>query len=183
MYEPTTGYMTEMLKKEFLNLRVRPEKHNLKCVQSLNYKDNNSDELYFWQLYSLLGENKIDFFITNFYKRIFDDYDEKKFMETFKELGNIKKHIHDQTIFWMDCMGGGKLYKGGEKKLYFHHKIAQDIMNEKGAVRWLYHMKNTIYDENLYLGEDIRIQPCIVEYVNFFMEKYGNQFNFTFSKL
>jgi truncated hemoglobin YjbI len=183
MFEPTPGYMTELLKKEFLDFMVPQEFHNVKDVQSLHYSDNNTKKLYFWQLYSLLGEEKIKLFITNFYKRIFNDYEDKKFLETFKELGSLKKHIHGQTNFWLDCMGGGQLYAGGEKKLHFHHTLAKDIMNRSGAQRWLMHMKNTLYDKNIYLGEDPRVRPCIIEFVNFFMKKYGQQFNFTYSKI
>lgn len=183
MFEPTSGYMTGILKNEFLELMVPESKHNTIEVQSMYYHHNDSDKLYFWQLYSLLGENKINIFITNFYKRIFDDDEDKHFVESFKELGNLKKHIYGQTNFWLDCMGGGKLYKGGEKKLKFHHNLAKDIMNKKGADRWLLHMKNTLYDKNNYIDEDPRVRPCIIEFVNFFMKKYSEQFNFFYSKL
>lgn len=183
MHEPSYGCMTGVLKNEFLQSSVPKEQRNLKDVQTLFYHENHTNKLYFWQLYSLLGEDKIRFFITNFYTRVFDDKENKMFVETFRELGSLKKHIHGQTNFWLDCMGGGKLYTGGEKKLHFHHELAKDIMNRSGAQSWLLHMKNTLYDRTLYLGEDPRVRPCIIEFVNFFMKKYSRQFNFTYSKL
>ena len=33
----------------------------------------SSDKLYFWQLYSILGEDIITYIITKFYTRIFND--------------------------------------------------------------------------------------------------------------
>ena len=66
MFEPTSGYMTNILKNEFLELMVPESKHNTIEVQSMYYHHNDSDKLYFWQLYSLLGENKINIFIIEY---------------------------------------------------------------------------------------------------------------------
>lgn len=183
MFTPSLGFMTSLLQKEFLDTMVPKEKHSLSSVKSLYYTDNNTDTLYFWQLYSLLGEDKIRLFIYNFYKRIFDDKEDKEFLETFIYLGDLKKHINGQTNFWLDCMGGGQTYPGGERKLRFHHSLAKDIMNSKGAERWLLHMRFTLLDKKIYLSEDPRVRPCIIEFINFFMLKYSNEFQFKYAKL
>lgn len=178
MYEPSYGYATCLLRKEYITNTIDPELQEDKMILTLNAKENNTDKLYFWQLYSILGEEKITHLIREFYRRIFDETEDKVFVETFKKFGDIEYHIKGQTNFWLDVMGGGKRYPGGEFKLSRHHRFAKQIMNEKGARRWLFHMKTTLDNVTEEFSDDERVLPCIHDFINFFMDKYGNEFDF-----
>ena len=46
---------------------------------------------------------------------------------------------------WLDVMGGGLKYHGAEFRLNFHHQHnAFQLMNEKGAERWIKLMVETL---------------------------------------
>ena len=46
---------------------------------------------------------------------------------------------------WLDAMGGGLKYHGAEFRLSFHHQHnAFELMNEKGAERWIKLMFETL---------------------------------------
>ena len=79
-------------------------------------------------------------------------------------------------------MGGGKKYFKNEKQLYYKHKIAESIMTEKGANRWMKHMINSLYEVNLCQLQDKRVIPCISDFLYYFMEKYSREFDFNFYK-
>ena len=178
MGTPAYGYATCLLRKDFMDSMIPSELHTDPRIMTLNGHENDTNRLYFWQLYSLLGEERITQLITQFYELIFDDK-ETFFSDTFKKLGTLDHHITGQTNFWLDAMGGGKRYPGGEHKLKRHHYLAKQIMNEKGARRWLLHMKstlNSVISSNF--TTDDRVKPCIVDFINFFMKKYGDEFNF-----
>lgn len=67
-YEPSYGYITEYYIKKYIK-----EKGIKMDNITLYASDNINDKLYFWQLYSILGEDNIRELITNFYKRVFDE--------------------------------------------------------------------------------------------------------------
>ena len=166
------GFTTKPMRDEYMKTkRIEPSRE----VLTLNGHDNNTDTLYFWQLFSILGETKITDIITNFYKHVLNDTQDDLFRDTFKESGNLDYHVRKQVNFWVDVTGGGKRYPGGEARLELHHDNAKIIMNEKGGSRWLYHMRNAIDREDL---KDPRVIRCIIEFINFFMGAYGNQYNF-----
>ena len=52
-------------------------------------------------------------------------------------------------------MGGGKKYHGGDFRLNFHHSNnASQVMNARGATRWMHHMRETI------MSTDFRCVKC-----------------------
>jgi truncated hemoglobin YjbI len=166
------GFITKKLREEFMKLyKIEPYPH----VLTLDVNENTSGRLYFWQLYSVLGEDEMTEIITIFYRDVLSDQEDKLFRETFKESGTLEHHVKKQVNFWVDVTGGGKRYPGGEARLELHHDNAKIIMTHRGAARWLYHMRNALRSRNF---QDPRIAPCINEFVNFFMYKYGKQYNF-----
>ena len=59
--------------------------------------------------------------------------------------------------FWLDTMGGGKKYHGGDFRLNFHHSNnASQVMNARGATRWMHHMRETI------MSTDFRCVECFL---------------------
>jgi len=138
-------------------------------------KEESSDKIYFWQLYDIIGEAKLQDIITTFYTNVLNDQEDELFRNTFKDSGTLEHHVKKQTNFWADAMGGGKRYPGGEARLEVHHDSAKAIMTQQGADRWLYHM-NTALDTHTF--EDERITPCIKEFIDFFMNRYGQTYNF-----
>lgn len=178
MYKPEYGYLTCLFRKEYMDIYTPLHLHNEIYITSLNANENTSDVLYFWQLYSLLGEENIKSFITLFYENVFNDQEMSDFSETFKKLGNLDYHITGQTNFWLDLMGGGKRYAGGQYRLTRHHNNAKQIMNENGAKRWLMHMKNALNNSLDIQHVDKRVKLCIIDFINFFTIKYGKEYNF-----
>jgi len=166
------GFTTKVLQDEFIklnNIQISSE------VITLNGHENKTERLYFWQLFSILGEDKITNIITNFYSDVLSDNKDDIFRETFKNSGTLEHHVKKQANFWIDVTGGGKRYPGGEARLELHHDNARIIMNYKGAYRWLHHMKNSIESSKF---DDPRVVPCIIDFINFFMDKYGKVYNF-----
>ena len=169
---PSYGFTTKVLQEEFMKLYdIKPHPH----VLTLDAKENDSDRLYFWQLFSILGEDEMTEIITKFYTDVLNDQQDELFRNTFKDSGTLEHHVKNQVNFWIDVTGGGKRYPGGEARLEVHHDNAKIIMTHRGAVRWLYHMKNALRSRSF---QDHRIAPCINEFVNFFMYKYGQTYKF-----
>ena len=182
MYKPSLGFITNQYRNEYIETKLTKDAYNQNHIMTMYADENTTNILYFWQLYSILGEDRIYLFIKNFYERIFDDTSDMLFRNTFKNLGTIEYHIKGQQQFWMDLMGGGKHYAGGEPRLTRHHDFAKDIMNKKGAAKWLNHMGNTLNSSLVDLSDDVRVKRCIIDFVFFFMQKYAKQYNFV-SKL
>ena len=174
------GFLTDIIQKEYIKVL---KKQNVKIdskVLSLNAEDNNSNKLYFWQLYSILGQEPIINLITAFYTKVFNDEEEKWFRDVFVDLGPLKYHIKFQTNFWLDIMGSGQHYKGGLKRLSFKHNLARELLTVKGAQRWMYHMQLAIKDLESDFNFDKRIVPCLYDFLKFFMDKYSVEFDFNF---
>lgn len=180
MFEPSYGNLTKKVRKIYLNYLIKTKKIKKVTKNMLSLKAS-SDKLYFWQLYSILGEDIITDIITRFYTRIFNDTINIGFSNVFKESGSIEYHIMGQKRFWLDAMGGGKYYRNGKKKVYQHHVMVKNIMTYEGSILWLYHMYSVL-DTYTELHKDIRVVPCIKEFLLFFMKKYSKQFKFN-SKL
>ena len=72
MFEPTYGNLTKKVRKIYLNYLIKTKKIKKVTKEILSLKAS-SDKLYFWQLYSILGEDIITDIITKFYTRIFND--------------------------------------------------------------------------------------------------------------
>mmetsp|Transcript_19692 Transcript_19692/g.46024 ORF Transcript_19692/g.46024 Transcript_19692/m.46024 type:complete len:241 (-) Transcript_19692:286-1008(-) len=199
LYEPSYGYMTKKFRAKYLEWCGWPSSitymlrtgatldgdNNTQddLILSLQASTNTNDPLYFWQLYSLIGEELVLELLTNFYDRVFDDTEEFHwFRAIFEELTSKQYHIIAQTYMWLDCFGCGRMYHGGEFRLDFHHRqtSAFTIMNGRGAERWIHHMKAALDDE-IPIGNEVtdsRIRVAINTFLQFFLEYYGDSFGF-----
>ena len=115
---------------------VLPSKaHRMPQIISLSASNDITKPIQFWQLYSVLGHDRVVGIVKNFYERVFDDED--WFRTVFARVGGINHHINTQSGMWLDVMGAGPAYHGGEFRLSFHHSHnAIQLMNERGAKRW-----------------------------------------------
>ena len=175
MFEPSEGYTTDYYRTAYIKDKKIIENKSVTSIHSL---DNDTDKLYFWQLYSVLGEDRIYNIIETFYTNIFNDNKNTYFVKTFENLGNIKYHILGQYSFWLDVMGGGKKYAGGEFRLHRHHNFAKHILNKNGAKVWINHMIDALNNKKIDLTSDKRVKPCIYTFLIFFMKKYATEYNF-----
>jgi truncated hemoglobin YjbI len=173
-----------LLRSDFLRSEVSKNKLTVKEAlhpSTLSFIANKNPEsrLYFWQLYSLLGDYHLKNIITLFYTSIFNDDEASWFKEVFINLGSLEHHINRQYLFWMDTFAGGLNYSSGLNGLKRHHDLAKEIMTEDGAKRWMFHMRLAIENYKDKLNEiDKRITPCIYEFIRFTMEYYGVQYDF-----
>ena len=80
---------------------------------------------------------------------------------------------------WIDVMGGGSQYHGAEFRLNFHHTHnAMELMNTRGATRWISLMKATLDEPDLDLTTDPRVRPALNTFLSFFIDKYAHDFDF-----
>ena len=182
-FEPKQGHLTQFFQQQFIKHQISIGKLSQNAMEndeitSLVASNNPKDPLYFWQLYSITGEELIHILIEDFYTNIFKDTNNKWFSEEFIELGPIKYHVNGQKKFWLDLMGGGYHYTGGYKKLYMKHKMTEIIMTRKGAIKWMEHMNKTLKTLKNHFQFDSRIYPTIIVFLKFLMEKYAQEFNF-----
>lgn len=177
-YIPNYGNLTEKIMKEFILNYYHKEVLDNKEITSLIATNDITKPLYFWQLYSILGEVYIEDLIRLFYTKLFKDNKNKWFSNEFIEIGSIEYHVKGQKKFWLDIMGGGEYYTGGEKKLYNYHKLVKNIMTSEGANLWMNHMNDAL-DEMTY-NEDVRVRKCIDVFLKYFMTKYAIEFDFNF---
>lgn len=185
LFKSKLGNLTENIKNQYLNENIKIGKLHASClkdkkVNSLIASNDLKDEIFFWQLYSILGEKPVHDLIEKFYTKVFNDIEADWFREEFIETGTIKYHIRGQKKFWLDIMGGGEMYKGGEIKLYKKHKLVEDIMTLEGATRWMMFMNQTLKEMRFFEIKDKRIIKCIKKFLYFFMKKYSVQFDFNF---
>eukprot|EP00511_Aplanochytrium_stocchinoi_P014127 CAMPEP_0204895490 /NCGR_PEP_ID=MMETSP1349-20130617/34055_1 /ASSEMBLY_ACC=CAM_ASM_000710 /TAXON_ID=215587 /ORGANISM="Aplanochytrium stocchinoi, Strain GSBS06" /LENGTH=218 /DNA_ID=CAMNT_0052062875 /DNA_START=1649 /DNA_END=2305 /DNA_ORIENTATION=+ len=107
--------------------------------------------------------------------RVYDDEEDPGFRSAFTRISGIEHHISTQTAFWIDAMGGGRAYHGGDYRLNVHHSHnAASVMNAQGAKRWMYHMGNALCDLN-FSHIDVRIKPCLVDFLRTKMKKYAKE--------
>ena len=151
--------------------------HRMPPIISLTASNEINTPIQFWQLYSVLGEARIVAIVSNFYQRVFAD--EKWFVSVFSKVGGVDHHIRTQSSMWIDVMGGGKTYHGGEFRLSFHHSHnAMQLMNEKGAERWVRLMVETLKDPTLDMTSDSRVRPALITFLSYFLDKYAAEFKF-----
>jgi len=145
-HQPQNGYTTAAVHHEYC--QQNPETvHPIDTSNEYNLTAGNDpiDPLYFWQLYSIFGEEPIVQIVTEFYTRVFGDTENPWFRQAFTELAPLEHHIQTQSAYWIDAMGGGRRYHGGEYRLHFHHKHnASKVMTASGAKRWMYHMRGAL---------------------------------------
>lgn len=178
LFCPNYGNLTEKIMNQFLLTYYHKQILQNKEITSLIASNDITKPLYFWQLYSILGEKYIEDLIRLFYTNLFNDKKNKWFSDEFIEIGSIEYHVKGQKKFWLDIMGGGEYYTGGEKKLHNYHKLVKNIMTSDGARLWMHHM-NYALDEMQY-NKDKRVRKCIDVFLNHFMIKYAIEFDFNF---
>lgn len=175
---PNYGNLTEKIMKEYLLTYYYKDILENKEITSLVASNDITKPLYFWQLYSILGDIYIENLIRLFYTKLLNDKKNKWFSDEFIEIGSIEYHVNGQKKFWLDIMGCGEYYTGGEKKLYNYHKLVKNIMTSEGSKVWMYHMKSAL--DELEYDKDKRVRKCIDVFLNHFMIKYAIEFDFNF---
>ena len=181
-YPPANGYMTEKVKQKYIEKAVAAgvlpnNAHRMPEIISLSASSDNQKPIQFWQLYSVLGLDRIVGIVSNFYNRVYDD--EQWFRSVFERISTKQHHINVQSSMWVDVMGGGPYYHGGEYRLSFHHAHnAIMLMNDRGAKRWAALMLETLNDPSIDMTDDPRVRPSINTFLSYFFEKYADEFRF-----
>ena len=151
--------------------------HRIAEVISLSASSDYAKPIQFWQLYSVLGKDRIVSIVANFYTRVFKDED--WFRTIFERVGPVNHHINTQSTMWLDVMGAGPNYHGGDFSLNFHHTHnAIQLMNEKGAKRWVKLMVEALDDSQIHMTDDPRVRAGINTFLTHFFGKYADEFNF-----
>ncbi len=181
-YPTQHGYMSEKIQMDYINSAVEKkllpvDAHRMPEIVSLTAPSDPSKPIQFWQLYSVLGQDPIVGIVQRFYERVFAD--EKWFTSVFERVGDLGHHINTQASMWIDVMGGGQYYHGGEFRLSFHHTHnAMQLMNDKGAERWSQLMLETLDASGDLMGRDPRVRQSINTFLSHFMTKYAEEFAF-----
>ena len=176
------GYLTETIRSKYIKIAVAnnvlpKNAHRMPQIISLSAPNDLTRPIQFWQLYSVLGQKRIVEIVKNFYVRVFDDED--WFRSVFARVGGIKHHVNTQASMWLDVMGAAPFYHGGEFRTNFHHTHnASQLMNERGAKRWVKLMVETLDDTAEYMTHDIRVRPSINTFLTHFFAKYADDFHF-----
>lgn len=177
------GYLTSKIRRQYIDYAVEKgllpkDAHRMAHVISLQASTNPTTPIQFWQLYSILGSKGIVSIVTEFYRRVYQD--DEWFRSAFERISGMNHHIQTQASMWADAMGGGHYYHGGEYRLSFHHTHnALELMNDKGAERWVSLMKATLDEATGLLAEDPRVRTAINTFLTFFMAKYADEFGFS----
>lgn len=181
-YEPSYGYMTEKIRHAYIataiDKKILPSAaYQMHDIVSLFAPNNPSKPIQFWQLYSVLGPKRIVAIIQNFYRKVYQD--EAWFRRVFARVGHERYHVRTQSAMWLDAMGGGLKYHGAEFRLNFHHQHnAFQLMNEKGAERWIKLMVETLDTSQKYMTRDPRVRASLNTFLGYFMDKYEEEFGF-----
>ena len=183
IYPSENGYLTEKIKLQYIGSAVvnnilPHNSHRIANIVSLSASNDILKPIQFWQLYSVIGKIKIEKIVKNFYERVFSD--EKWFSSVFSQIAGIQHHINTQSSMWIDVMGGGFSYQGGEYRLNFHHSHnAFQLMNNKGAERWMKLMLETLNVSSEYMTGDKRVRISINTFLTYFFGKYAEEFKFS----
>ena len=187
LHNAKCGYATVQGRRDWLVAHgVTQSKDIANITDSLAADRNPEAPLYYWQLFSLLGLERIHHLVKLFYKRVYADEEEEWFRHAFTRISDIDHHVATQTQFWVDVMGGGKYYHGGDYRLNFHHTHnADSVMNAKGAQRWMHHMRLAVEDneknpETSFALIDKRILPCLKDFLRTKMLKYSKEHDWKF---
>ena len=181
-YPTRHGYMTEKIQLDYITAAVKKGvlptyAHRMAPILSLTAPSDVSKPIQFWQLYSVLGQDRIVNIVARFYERVFADED--WFTSVFARVGGISHHVNTQAAMWIDVMGGGPYYHGAEFRLNFHHTHnAIQLMNEEGAKRWTDLMIETLDQSEEFMTDDPRVRPSINTFLAHFMGKYAQEFEF-----
>lgn len=181
-YNTGNGYLTESTREKYvlsaIANNVLPENaYRMADIVSLAAPTDIAKPIQFWQLFSVLGQDRIVNIVANFYTRVFKDED--WFRSVFERVGPLNHHINTQAGMWLDVMGAGPIYHGGDFRLNFHHTHnAIQLMNEKGAKRWVKLMVEALDDTQDHMTNDPRVRVSINTFLTHFFGKYAEEFNF-----
>lgn len=176
-YNPSAGYVTDRFKGLYFKMHPIEDRDERERATMLIADTDASAPLYFWQLYSLLGERRIVGVIEAFYARVWASDQPAWFRESFSNITTLQSAVNAQAAFWIDAFGGGRAYHGGDYRLNFHHQQVKHVMSRAGAVHWLDVMNLTLtHDADL--TKDKRIGPAIGIFLRLMMNKYADEFNF-----
>lgn len=181
-YPPQSGYMTDTIRTKYIGIAMTKKllpanAHRMDTVISLTAPNDTTKPIQFWQLYSVLGSERIVDIVSRFYEHVYRD--EHWFTSVFSRISGKEHHIQTQSSMWVDVMGGGQHYHGGEFRLNFHHTHnAMELMNDKGAERWVSLMVKTLNERGVDYTEDSRVRPAINTFLGHFISKYATDFGF-----
>ena len=181
-YPTAHGYLTEITRLKYIDAAVAKkvlpkDAHRMPDIISLSAPSDITKPIQFWQLFSVLGQDRIVGIVRNFYERVFDDED--WFRSVFARVGAADHHVATQAGLWLDVMGAGPAYHGGEFRLNFHHTHnAMQLMNEKGAQRWASLMVEALDASANLMTEDKRVRPSLNTFLTHFFGKYAEDFKF-----
>ena len=183
-FAAAAGLLTKVVRDDYIKQQLRKgvmsdTEASAPETLALRASDDASRRLYFWQLYSVLGPARIEAFIRTFYESVLADEEAPWFRDAFAEAGDLTHHVRGQLLFWTDVMAGGGAYRGALKRLQVKHAASAEIMTESGAKRWMTHIHRSISAHRAeWDASDVRALPCLNDFLLFFMEKYGTQFDF-----
>ncbi|MDA9100770.1 hypothetical protein N9J94_05870 [Planktomarina sp.] len=181
-YEPAHGYMTEKIQLGYISSAIEDKilplnAHRMHEIVSLFAPKSQSKPIQFWQLFSILGPDRIVRIVHRFYDLVFED--EIWFKSYFERVGDMSHHVRTQSSMWLDVMGGGLKYHGAEFRLNFHHQHnALEVMNARGAERWTKLMVQALDESEKHMLEDPRVRISINTFLTHFMKKYAVDFGF-----
>ena len=181
-YEPAHGYMTERIQLGYISSAIEDKilplnAHRMHEIVSLFAPKSQSKPIQFWQLFSILGPDRIVRIVHRFYHLVFQD--EIWFKSSFERVGDMSHHVRTQSSMWLDVMGGGLKYHGAEFRLNFHHQHnALEVMNARGAERWAKLMVQALDESEKHMLEDPRVRISINTFLTHFMKKYAVDFGF-----
>jgi truncated hemoglobin YjbI len=176
------GYMTESTQRSYITYAIErdllpADAHRIAQIVSLEASGDTSKPIQFWQLFSVLGPERIVAIVRDFYARVFADED--WFTSVFARVGGLEHHVMTQASMWVDVMGGGPAYHGADFRLNFHHTHnAHQLMTERGAERWTRLMVDTLDATAEHMTDDPRVRPAINTFLHYFMGKYAQEFGF-----
>jgi hypothetical protein len=121
-FHPCAGYATAAARVEFMESCGKSAGPNRQLTPSeLTADPDTSKPLFYWQLFSILGYDRIESLIRTFYNRVFADNEDPEFKEAFVRVSGVEHHIETSTSYWCDAFGGGPHYHGSHYRLNFHH--------------------------------------------------------------
>ena len=164
-FVPNYGNLTTTVMKEFILHYYHKDVLENKEITSLIASNDIKKPLYFWQLYSILGEKYIEDLIRLFYTNLFNDEKNKWFTDEFIEIGSIEYHVKGQKNFGLILWERRILFRR-RKKLHNYHKLVENIMTTEGAKLWMYHMNQAL--DNMTYNKDLRVRKCIDVFKSFY---------------
>jgi len=116
-HSPACGYATAASRLDYLQQNGIDDSNNNLFASQLIPDPDWTTPLYYWQLYALLGGDRITAIVRTFYTKIFKKEADEEFVSTFSSVGGLEHHIDTQKSYWIDAFGGGREYQGGHYRL------------------------------------------------------------------